>query len=114
MVLLFDRLRLVEDAAPPVQTTVELDVAIDDLRVRARVDHYPGPASEHLLAVTEQTRDQTVELLAVLSAREHFVDRRGETRRVARRLGAGRECFVPELAVRNETGELELADFDGS
>src|SRR4029453_5690602 len=52
--VLLERVRLVEHASPPVQTAVELDMAIDDLRVRARVDHHAGPACEHLLAVSEQ------------------------------------------------------------
>ena len=38
MQVLVERVRFVEHAAPPVQTTVELDVAIDDLCVCARVD----------------------------------------------------------------------------
>ena len=56
---------------------------------------------------TEQPGDQAVELFAAVSAREHLVHRRGETWRIAHRLGAGRERPVVELAVRNETGELE-------
>jgi hypothetical protein len=87
--VLFERVRFVEHAAPPVQATVELDVAIDDLRVRAGVDHHVGPASEHLLAVSEQPCDQPVELFAAVSVGEHFVNRRGETRRIEHRLGAG-------------------------
>src|SRR5205823_14008171 len=105
--VLFEWLRLVEHAATPVHAAVELDVAIDDLRVRTRIHHHVGPASEYLLALTEQPRDQAVELLAAVSAREHFVHRCGETRRIAHRLRAGREGPVLELAVRNQTGELE-------
>jgi len=52
-----ERIRLVEDAPPPVQATVELGVAIEDLGVGARVDHHIGPAPESLLAVTEQVGD---------------------------------------------------------
>jgi hypothetical protein len=48
-----------------------------------------------------------VELFAALSAREHLVDRRRETWRIAQRFGAGREGIFVELAVRNESGELE-------
>ena len=59
--MLFERVRFIEHAAPPVQTTVELDVAIDDLRVRARVDHDVGPASEHLVAtITPPTAANSV------------------------------------------------------
>src|SRR6478672_595954 len=105
--MLLQRLRFIEHAAPPVQSTVELYVAIDGLRVRARVDHHVGPASEHLLAVSAQPGDQPLELLAAVSAGEHLVYRRGETRRIEHGVGAGCEPRVLELSVRNETGELE-------
>src|SRR5256885_6293104 len=105
--VLFERVRFIEHAAPPVETTVELDVAVDDLRVRARVDHHVGPASEHLLAVSAQPGDQPVELFAAVSVGEHFVDRRGETRRIEHCFGAGCERLVCELSVRSEASELE-------
>src|SRR2546429_2895430 len=105
--VLFERVRFIEHAAPPVQTTVELDVAIDDLRIRARVDHHIGPAAEHLLAVSAQPTDQPVELFAAVSAGEHFVDRRGETWRIEHDLGPGCERPIIEVPVRNETSELE-------
>src|SRR5262249_36668517 len=107
--VLLERLRLVEHAAEPVETSVELDVAINDLRVQTRVDHHIGPASEHVLAVPMELIDQAVELLAAVSAREDRIQRRGETRRIEHGLGGGCERAVPELLVRNETGELEQA-----
>jgi hypothetical protein len=55
----------------------------------------------------EQPGDQAVELFTAVSAREDFVHRRRETRRVAHRLGASCERLTPELAIRSETGELE-------
>ena len=48
-----------------------------------------------------------MELFAAVGAREHLAYRRGETRRVVHRLGCVRERFLSELAVGNETGELE-------
>src|SRR5262249_58914484 len=105
--VLLQRLRFVEDAAPPVQTAIELDVAIEDLCVYARVDHHACPASEYHLAVAEQLRDQAVELFTSLGARENLVHPRRETRRVPHRLGAGCERPAPELVVRWETGELQ-------
>jgi hypothetical protein len=47
-----------------------------------------GPASEHLLTVTEQVGDQPVELFVVVSAGEHVVYRRGETWGIEHRFGA--------------------------
>src|SRR6202012_3580772 len=52
--LFLERLGLVEHAAPPVETAVELHVAVEDLGICARVDHHGGPASEHLPAVAEK------------------------------------------------------------
>jgi hypothetical protein len=48
-----------------------------------------------------------VELFAAISTGEHFVYRRGETRRIEHCLGAGCEPPVLELSVRNKTSELE-------
>src|SRR5579859_368423 len=50
-----------------------------------------------------------MELFAAVSVREHLVHRGGETPRVAHCLGTGRERPVVELAVGNETRELEQA-----
>src|SRR3954447_20611053 len=44
--VLFERLGLIEHAAPPGQSAVELDVAIEGLGVRARADQHVRPADE--------------------------------------------------------------------
>jgi hypothetical protein len=97
---------LVEYAAPPVEAAVELDVAIEELRVYARVDHYVGPASEYLLAMSVEPRDQSMEPFAAVGASEKLVDRRSKPCRIEHGLGCSWEGAFAKFPVRDETSKL--------